>query len=427
MINKKILIVSTYPIENPLHGGQKRAKAIFDYYRTLFSDVKFVAITNGKYEQSSDDITIEDKKILKEIDTSPLFGDIIAGAAIKKDLAVNDKLKRKIISFKPDLVQVEQIYGHAELKGLLDSLGMKPKIILSSQNVEYEMKKQMVQKLNIKDAGEYLKRIKTLEKKAVLTSNLVVAVSKSDKERFEEIGAKNVVILPNGIEKIVPTREALAHWQKFKKDNKIKNLVTFVGSAHPPNFIGLDALVGSDLSFLPAGTALALAGSASEYIQEKYGFWEKQNTNFWQNAVPLGRLSDDNLAGLIQESEVIILPIVSGGGSNLKTAEAILSGKKIVATEYAFRSFEKYINLPNIYFANTSAEFKRSIKKALRSEYIKLSIRQNKLIEKVQWRYQLKRLNKPIRLLALGSVRYFFDETATEGRLVLKRIIKMIR
>ena len=44
MINKKILIVTSYPIVYPQHGGQKRAKAIYGLYAKIFRSVKIVGV-----------------------------------------------------------------------------------------------------------------------------------------------------------------------------------------------------------------------------------------------------------------------------------------------------------------------------------------------------------------------------------------------
>lgn len=427
MINKRVLIVSTYPVKNPLHGGQKRVTAILNFYKTIFKEVKFVSIVNAEMHKEYDDsdILIESQDILKNTQKNTMFVDVFAARAIKEDQEVNRRFKAIIQTFNPHIIQIEQMYGFLEIKELLNELNKKPKIVLSSQNIEYEVKKKILTTLlKRKDESteNLLKEVKRIEKTAMTQSDLVIAVSGGDAARQLQMGAKRVVVVSNGIERVVPTPAALNHWQNFKKERKLKSLITFVGSGYPPNLFGLDSMIGRDLSFLPDGSALTLAGGISMYTQDIYGFWEKQNKKFWDRAVPLGQLSDDNLAGLIQESEIILLPITSGGGSNLKTAEAILSDKKIVATDFAFRSFERYKNLPNIYTANNRKEYTEAILKALNSQQTKRTPAQKRLAETVQWTYTLRPLEKEIKRIALGWFKYNLYKPRIFAKRALRRL-----
>jgi hypothetical protein len=53
------------------------------------------------------------------------------------------------------------------------------------------------------------------------------------------------------------------------------------------------------------------------------------------------------------------------GGSNLKTAEALLADKPVVCTEYALRSFEEFSDNPNLNIAISSDDFVEKISKVL--------------------------------------------------------------
>ena len=46
----------------------------------------------------------------------------------------------------------------------------------------------------------------------------------------------------------------------------------------------------------------------------------------------VGECTDTEIADIIENSTGIILPIWEGGGSNLKTAQALLAGKYIIST-----------------------------------------------------------------------------------------------
>jgi hypothetical protein len=74
--------------------------------------------------------------------------------------------------------------------------------------------------------------------------------------------------------------------------------------------------------------------------------------------------ADVDLASLVSLATVMLLPITLGGGSNLKTAEALLSGNAIVSTSYALRSFEEFRDLPRLTVADTATEFRAAILRA---------------------------------------------------------------
>ncbi len=406
ILNKKILILSTYPVEEPLHGGQKRVEAIIKFYKDHFLDVKFVAVFHRKYfdKYGVDDIPIEDAGIIKNMEEAPFASDLISGEAIYYDTNTRQRLKLLLQQYRPDIIQMEQIYPFAGIELLLPEISLKPKLILSAQNDETRLKKDIFSGIRMpkKEKERLLEKIEGLEKRAIKNANLVIAVNKSDAQKYVELGAKKCIVIPNGIAKITPTPAALAHWRKFKDDHKVEKLVTFVGSAHPPNLTGFHEMIGTDLSFLPNTACIMLAGGISNYIQQEYGSDKAWAKKFWKKAWPLGSLSDDNLAGLIQQSEVIVLPIVYGVGSNLKTAEAILADKKVVATTLAFSTFEEYRALPNIHLADSQQNFKQSIIDAIDSAQVKRSQKQMELAEKVQWQYCLEPLGDTLEALAYG-------------------------
>ncbi len=404
MRHKRILVLSTYPVEEPLHGGQKRVQATLDFYKSIFGEVRFVAVSHGRFydKYGPHDLIIKDQKIIKEMERVPYLSDLISGEAIYEDKYVRSKLGKMMNEFKPDVIETVQIFPYVGLKKILSELRIRPKIILNSQNDETRLKRDILEGVKIPSAEKqvYLNRVERLEEKCSKEADLVIAVNQSDADRHIELGAKKCVVIPNGISKVVPTQAALDHWLKFKKEKEVDNLITFVGSAHPPNLIGFETMVGYDLNFLPEKTCLMLAGGVSNHIQQELVMKKNnQAKQFWQRAWPLGNLSDDNLAGLIRISDVIILPITSGVGSNLKTAEAILADKKVVATHLAFKTFESFSTLPNIYFAKNQDSFKESIVTALRTQKVKRNNKQQALARKVQWKYCLTPLRRHIELL----------------------------
>lgn len=100
------------------------------------------------------------------------------------------------------------------------------------------------------------------------------------------------------------------------------------------------------------------------FNQEKFSEYESVNRT---RLHLLGTCHKSELQEFIAASHLVILPITVGEGSNLKTAEALESGRPIVATSKAFRGYESAMNLSHVTIADTSSEFRRAVRNILDS------------------------------------------------------------
>ncbi|MEK7599573.1 MAG: hypothetical protein AAB462_00870 [Patescibacteria group bacterium] len=394
MTNKRVLVVSTYPIKDPKHGGQKRLNAIFQQYKENFKSAKFAAVFyKGFYSTyGPNDIHIS-LQTESKIQRSPYTSDIICGEAIYNDARVRKKFTKLLLAYKPDIIHIEQPYPYAGLKPLLQDLGMRPKIIFGSQNIEAPMKREILEGVGVdkKDIREAERTIFNLESELSRKSDLVIACTDGDMTAHKKMGAKRVVLAQNGIAPIQYSAQSLRYWQRRFKKKHIARNVLFVGSAHPPNWTGFFDMIGKGLGFVPHDTRIVIAGSICDYFDQniKENSLNIEDATFWLRAFSAGRLSEDRLGALIELADVIVLPITEGGGSNLKTAEAIIANKKVVATTHALRSYEWFEDFPNVWVASTQAEFQKGIIQALNTPYVKRSSEQNRLAERVEWRHRL--------------------------------------
>lgn len=406
MINQKVLVVAPYPIAKPRHGGQKRAEAIYKYYKSLFSDVVFVGVFHrGQYpDWGESDILLGDISIISQIDKKPYASEIISGKAIDKDIHVRSYFAELLKNFQPDIIHIEQPYPYLGIRVLLKELGMNPKIVFGSQNIEYILKERICNELNVskKVSQEIIQDTREVEEKLSREASLVVAVNKEDATFHRSVGAKRCIVAPNGISITQPSAESNKFWSEFKKKNKVSKLVAFVGSGHPPNWMGFVDVVGLDLSFLPEDSKIVIAGGVASHFKKE----SKANKSFWRKVELVENIEDDLLGGLIYASDVILLPILTERGSNLKTAEAILSRKKIVATQFALRGFEDYLDLPNLYMAKELKSFNALLARALDSPYKKPTKAQETLADQVKWENCLKPMEPGLRAVSKRSIKY---------------------
>jgi len=395
MINKKVLIIGTYPIAKPIHGGQKRAKAIFEFYKNLFINTKYIGVFHrGQYpDWGEDDILLGQPDIIQKIDEFPPASELIAGEAIDNDIHVRSNMAKFLIGYRPDVIHIEQPFPYIGLKILLKELRLTPKLIFGSQNIEFVLKGGIFkgQKTLPRIRESLVKQTRDLEYNLSKKADLVISVNVEDADEHIKMGAKKCIVIPNGISRVYAPKNEINYWYDFKKQNNIKHVITFIGSGHPPNWEGFLKMVGDDTTFLPQDSKIFIAGGVSNYFKNEYKDKSKCY-RFWSGVEVVGELEEPRLAALLRISDVIILPIITKRGSNLKTAEAILSGKKIVATQFSFKGFEKYLSLPNIFFANSTNKFKENIVNAIDEQYVKKTPEQDNLAKSVQWRHCLQPL-----------------------------------
>jgi hypothetical protein len=114
--------------------------------------------------------------------------------------------------------------------------------------------------------------------------------------------------------------------------------------------------------------------------------------------------NDAELQSLIEDSRGIILPIIGGGGSNLKTAEALISNKSIIATTFAFRGYEKYIQNDNIYIANTKEEFIDKIKLLLNKNLPSDGRSKAPINKELTWDGRFEEYGEKVKSIVLGRM-----------------------
>ena len=76
-------------------------------------------------------------------------------------------------------------------------------------------------------------------------------------------------------------------------------------------------------------------------------------------------LDDAGLHGLLYHAKVIFLPITAGGGTNLKTAEAFLTLKPVVAMRPALRGYQEAEDLSGVYVADTPNQFRAFLRQTM--------------------------------------------------------------
>lgn len=393
----RILVLSTYSIKNPTGGGQKRVAAIVQQYRAAGNNVEHAAIYLDTANTGADqnDMAVPWTKYNKN-PLAYVIGDLLLSDSLDEESDVRTKFIALIKDFKPTVVQIEQTFLYKTVKNVLDDLGWSGVMVNSTHNIESLLKKDILESsTNLDDAeiNTYVSAIDDIEKFAARDADFTIACTESDSKELKRFGAKDVVVAPNGISLGKVNKEDAAKVKDTYKKKGVDKLILYVGSAHPPNLTGYAELIGGKVGFMGENTRLLAVGGVSNLIFDYTQTLPNYIRPIFNERVELlGMVSEQRLASLLYLADQIILPITEGGGSNLKTAEAILSDTSIVATTKSFRSYESYLSLPNIIIADNGEDFRKAMADSLSQPKKARTDKQKQLASGVEWSNTLKKM-----------------------------------
>lgn len=117
----------------------------------------------------------------------------------------------------------------------------------------------------------------------------------------------------------------------------------------------------------PTGPQARHRGGVTSLLEKhrEYRRWAGINDD---RTLRLGIVDDAGIAALRRLGHVYILPITAGGGSNIKTAEALLTGAYVIGTSTAFRGFEDFIGDPGVFVEDDPHAFRARLFELLHRE-----------------------------------------------------------
>lgn len=355
-----ILIFCTYPIDHPRHGGQLRVSNIADSYRAASHNVEVVGVLGSDYyENEKGFVPFPGMKQLSEMVSNPfLMEDYAIGELFSKDVNYFDRLAA-LIEMRPDVIHVEQPWLFSFAQRYAN--GKNIKIIYGSQNIEWKLKKEILSTyMSLEYASSYSQLIRSTELNAIANADAVICVSESDANWIASHTSRPIVIAPNGVK---AWRDNDLDESEAVQITKNQRYALYCASGHPPNITGFFDLFGGGFGSLKPDEKLIIAGGAG--ISIKADIRLNQSANLADKVIATGMVDQPCLESLLAMSSCIVLPLTQGGGTNLKTAEALWSEKPIVATTKAMRGFEVFIGSRGIFIADTPSEFKRALRSAM--------------------------------------------------------------
>jgi hypothetical protein len=359
-----VLFLTTYPIKVPIHGGQLRAHALCDTYIANGAKVRNIAVYTpenwSKGVLDEYDIPLPPNARKYQNKNIPFISDYLSGVYAVSHSGY-ELIKARLPS-QVDIIHVEQPWLFKLALHLKQEKScLNAKLVYGSQNLEAPLKKDIFLKNNIKNTDEIIKEIVSLENVAELEADFILAVSRAEGAAIAQNTKKKIIYAPNGISAWSASNEKINHWtKKLPKEP----WALFVGSEHSPNLQGYIDCLGDSLACISPESKIIVVGGVGQLIKAHYNKHPCKSMvlsrlKFYPN------LANDDFAAVKKLASVFILPITYGGGSNIKTAEAIYSGKSIIGTPCSFRGYEDYLALPGIHIVEGLHAFRQKIKSLL--------------------------------------------------------------
>ncbi len=344
----RVLIMGPWAITRPRHGGQIRAASIVEAYRAHGHDVMFIGIFDPSNvppaDTGPDDIAIDETVTTYIAQSGQPWEPWRAFAEVPALLA---RFEAAVRHFRPDVVQFEEPYLWPVVRTLRErGLLRDARVVHSSYNFESDYRRDLAEISGNANDG-VLAEVAFQEEQIARESDLVITVSDVDAASFRRVGARHVVVARNGSRGTDPTQAALAAVDAYLGNVPF---ALFVSSAHPPNARGLLDLAGGAQAGLPG--LLIICGAVHQLLEAS-----RTTHRLLRDARMLGTVDMPVLDALLARAAVILLPKTRGGGSNLKTSEALLANRPVVATSLAFVGFEAWRDLPDVAIADEPALF----------------------------------------------------------------------
>jgi glycosyltransferase involved in cell wall biosynthesis len=339
MTPRRILFVTNrvpYPLKD---GGNLAMNAMIEGYYKAGWDVSLLAMNTTKHyikhEQLEKlfthlhsfnwvdvDNTLKWKDILKNF----FFGKEPEHAQRFYSEAFRAELKSQLISFAPDVVQVESVYLSTYLpviRKYSDAVA-----VLRMHNVEYQIWQGLAKKTKNKIKSYYLEslsvRVRNFERAAWKDYDLLLAITSKDAhlvQRIEEVA--NVITAPFSIEA-----------EKIKLNTGNEAWVGYHIGAMDwiPNYDGMRWFLHR------AWPKIQKAIPMFEFYFAGRGMPQEFKDMDIKGVHCLDEVPDAD--EFISNKKILIVPLWSGGGIRVKILEAMAAGKIVISTSKGIKGIE---------------------------------------------------------------------------------------
>lgn len=357
----RVLQVCPFDIpDQPSAGGQIRIDAIAKAYREAgYSVDRTCVVTRRRDARRPMDLIMPwlDRVRRKHLGKPGNLGQIRQHWATQASQRLHKQLAARL-EHTYAIVHVEHPWDVALICAMRKHpMLARARIVYSAHNIEHELFESVTREQGHwnRAAQQLAQEIRQIEEAAAAAADITWAVSLADAEKLTPF-ARQCILAPNGCREL-PTHAPLSLFSDLRG-----RYALFIGANYAPNINGFLSMVGNDLSFLPSGTSIHTIGTCAEALKHHAPYQPWMGSGHIRHH---GKVSTALLDSALLNAGVILLPILSGGGTNLKTAEALASGQPVLGTTKAFRGFEVWLRAPGVHQADQPDVFRDNLVKML--------------------------------------------------------------
>ena len=338
---RKVVVLSTFPIHPPHHGGQRRG---WHLYRSLAEhvDVELLCLAKDDDPPSAHEIepgvfqrvvprSAEHRAIEAEWDAEAQIavGDVVAGllSSIRRPSRPRPAVRSRTATSRCWPIRSCWKRSSGSHRGFL--------YVYDAYNCELDLKRAII---TYAGADVLLERVAELEGRATRGATHRIACSVDDAQRLAElygVDATSITVIPNGVDsEAIPfttgaaRHHAGARWRQRAASLGLRqeHLAIFVGSYHFPNIEAARRIIRMAPDH--HSTTFVLLGEHCAGLGV---------THLPPNVVPVGRVSESTKLGFLRAASVALNPIAVGSGTNLKLVEFLAAGVPTVTTPIGAR------------------------------------------------------------------------------------------
>ena len=281
-----------------------------------------------------------------------------------------------------DVVIVSHPWVYPYVKEEIKVLDKKPLLIYDSHNLEYNIKKEI---LNFTSIGRYLvNNVYRVEKELSNDSDLIFVCSDEDSRAFSEIygiDSKKILLVPNGasVDSVAPIssdeKEALKAHYGF--EGKV-TAVFLASGGYKPNDDAAEYIC-KQLAPSLKNITFILVGSVCDNLKSEI------KNSLGENVVLMGVVSSEDKSKILLSSDIALNPVTQGSGTNVKVFDSLAAGLNVITTPVGSRGIS-FTNLENGVIAELN-DFQASIEMLLNDPLLREKISENArlLAEKYNW------------------------------------------
>jgi glycosyltransferase involved in cell wall biosynthesis len=351
---RPVVQIAHYPCKPAIGGGQRRIAHIARALRRRDEHHRFLPVhlySNEKSAHYSSANGVPISRFQSDWVAYPRADfEIRLGEAMRNTNTVKT-LAEAACEPRGPVLWLEHCYVWWALKPLIGKRRRVP-LVYSSHNVEFQMKSAILARGD-EATRYYLPQLIENEHDLARSADIVIACSAEDAAYWRTVGAREVVLIPNAADqpRLDPTVVTVHHLERLLSCRFGEDLViTFISSDHEPNWLGVRDLLLPAMALLHRSVPtvrLVMMGSICRRL--------KGTTEPWLRTMPF--VEDAEKDAILQLADLVVLPITAGGGTNLKTAEALLTTQPVVGATVGFRGYEFSQRMGHVRTADTPVEF----------------------------------------------------------------------